>query len=167
MNSLPESCRGGIKDFWRNICSSSHKCTCFIIYMEKWVQSKSKCAWTRLSFFFFWQWYEPDAAFGRTVIRLSTIGFTLPKSAILICPSEVSSKFSGCQENVNYFLFFMSTIIEQTSIRNLDITVYQSHVVYVFEGIDHFCSIKPSFILWQTTFLLINYSRFRMKKTKM
>lgn len=118
-------------------------------------------------FFFFWQWYEPDAAFGRTVIRLSTIGFTLPKSAILICPSEVSSKFSGCQENVNYFLFFMSTIIEQTSIRNLDITVYQSHVVYVFEGIDHFCSIKPSFILWQTTFLLINYSRFRMKKTKM
>ena len=38
----------------------------------------------------------PDAALGRTVIRLSCIGFTLPKSAILICPSAVSSKFSGC-----------------------------------------------------------------------
>lgn len=38
----------------------------------------------------------PDAAFGRTVIRLSCIGFTLPKSAIFIWPSDVSNRFSGC-----------------------------------------------------------------------
>jgi hypothetical protein len=33
--------------------------------------------------------------FGRTLIGVSFVGFTLPKSAILMCPSEVSSKFSG------------------------------------------------------------------------
>jgi hypothetical protein len=33
--------------------------------------------------------------FGRTLIGVSLVGLTLPKSAILMCPSEVSSKFSG------------------------------------------------------------------------
>jgi len=38
--------------------------------------------------------------FGRTVIRHSFVGFTLPKSAILMCPSAVSSKFSGWQHEL-------------------------------------------------------------------
>lgn len=48
----------------------------------------------------------PDAAFGRTVIELSCMGFTLPKSAILICPSELSNRFSGCHSN-NVSAFFL------------------------------------------------------------
>lgn len=99
--------------------------------------------------------FLPEEAFGSTVIRLSCIGFTLPKSAILMCPYEVSNKFSGCHFRRQIHLRFYKWWNRSAKkvVKYLDVSMYQPETVYVFKSMHNFSCIEASFFFWQATFL--------------